>query len=91
MRAPLIVFAAVASLDIDQEVRKRENIQERSYSMSQLRVYDEDKSHRQLSCRFDLALTKKNQNRISTRLLFIRDIKISLLEGMHMPASPGAH
>jgi hypothetical protein len=35
MRALLIVSAAVASLDTDQEVRKREKIQEKSYSMSQ--------------------------------------------------------
>jgi hypothetical protein len=62
MRALLIVFAAVASLGTDQEARKRENIPEKSYSMSQLRVYDEDKSHRQLSCRFDLALTKKSKS-----------------------------
>jgi len=34
MKALLIVFAVVASLDTDQGVQKGEKIQERSYSMS---------------------------------------------------------
>jgi hypothetical protein len=35
MRALLIVFVAAASLDTDQEVRKREKLPERYFSMSQ--------------------------------------------------------
>jgi hypothetical protein len=51
MRALLIVSAAVASLDTDQEEPKREKIQERSYSTNQSLEYDKDKKHKQLlSC-----------------------------------------
>jgi hypothetical protein len=35
MKARLIAFAAVASLDTNQEVREKEEVQKRSYSMSQ--------------------------------------------------------
>jgi hypothetical protein len=35
MRVLLIVFAAVASLDTDQEAQKRKKIKEKSYNMSQ--------------------------------------------------------
>ncbi len=40
MRALLIVFAAVASLDTDQEAQKREKSNERYYNMSQSLVYE---------------------------------------------------
>jgi hypothetical protein len=39
MRALLIVFAAVASLDTDREAQKREKFKERSYNKSQSVVY----------------------------------------------------
>jgi hypothetical protein len=35
MKARLIAFAAVASLDTNQEVREKEEVRKRSYSMSQ--------------------------------------------------------
>jgi hypothetical protein len=35
MKAQLIAFAAVASLDTNQEVREKEEVRKRSYSMSQ--------------------------------------------------------
>ncbi|HEY6757364.1 MAG TPA: hypothetical protein VI037_08270 [Nitrososphaera sp.] len=43
MKAQLIVFAAVASLDTNQEVREKEEVRKRSYNMSQLVEYGNDK------------------------------------------------
>jgi hypothetical protein len=40
MKAPLTVFAAVVSLDTNQEVRKEEKIRKRSCSMSQSGAYE---------------------------------------------------
>ena len=56
MKARLIAFAAVASLDTNQEVREREEVRKRSYSMSQRVEYGNDKEaiEGDLSIRADL-------------------------------------
>jgi uncharacterized protein (UPF0332 family) len=53
MKARLIAFAAVASLDTNQEVREKEEFRKRSYSMSQRVQYGNDKevTERDLSIR----------------------------------------
>jgi hypothetical protein len=43
MKAQLIVFAVVVSLDTNHEVRKKEKVRKRSYRMSQLGAYDKGK------------------------------------------------
>jgi hypothetical protein len=48
MKAQLIVFVAVVSLGTNQEVRKKEKIRKRSYSMSQLGAYDKGKEAEQI-------------------------------------------
>jgi len=49
MKARLIAFAAVASLDTNQEVREKEEVRKRSYNMSQRVECGNDKEvHRDL-------------------------------------------
>jgi hypothetical protein len=73
MKARLIAFAAVASLDTNQEVREKEGVQKQSYSMSQ-----------EVECGNDKEATERHFN---SALIYTLQAAITLEFVYHSPQS----